>query len=54
MGQEMTRHEKTLQNIIASARRLGVELDEEGLKSIPRVERKMDTWLREDGSVAFR
>jgi galactonate dehydratase len=33
---------------------LGVELDEEGLKSIPRVDRKIDTWLREDGSVAFR
>lgn len=28
MGQEMTRHDKALQNIVASARRLGVELDE--------------------------
>ena len=33
---------------------LGVELDEEGLKSIPRVDRKTDTWKREDGSIAFR
>jgi galactonate dehydratase len=33
---------------------LGVELDLEGLKAIPRVERKADTWHREDGSIAFR
>jgi galactonate dehydratase len=33
---------------------LGVELDEEGLKNIPRVDRKGETWTREDGSIAFR
>jgi galactonate dehydratase len=33
---------------------LGVELDEEGMKSIPRPSRKSDTWQREDGSIAFR
>ena len=33
---------------------LGVELDLEGLKAIPTVPRKSDTWTREDGSIAFR
>lgn len=33
---------------------LGIELDEEGMKSIPPVDRKSDTWTREDGSIAFR
>ena len=33
---------------------IGVELDEEGLATIPRAKRKSDTWTREDGSVAFR
>lgn len=33
---------------------LGIELDEEGLGTIPVVARKSDTWTREDGSIAFR
>lgn len=33
---------------------LGIELDEVGLKTIPRMPRKFDTWTKEDGAIAFR
>ena len=33
---------------------LGIELDDEGMKTIPPASRKSDTWRREDGSIAFR
>ncbi len=33
---------------------IGVELDDEGLKTIPIAERKINTWQREDGAIAFR